>query len=105
MRVNRDGKFWDRVVASAIPMGLGLLLAGAVWWRDASNADSKAAEGLARLENRIDKVEAEAREARRTAAEDRQKTAELAADVRNVLRSTARIEATLDKWAGPPVRP
>ncbi|MCO5092682.1 hypothetical protein [Bosea sp. (in: a-proteobacteria)] len=105
LRVNQDGKLWDRFIASAIPVAIGLALAGIVWWKDASNADSRASEAISRIETRIDRVEAEAREARRAAAEDRQKTAELAADVRNVLRSTGRIEALLDRWNSVPPSP
>ncbi|SEG61101.1 hypothetical protein [Bosea lathyri] len=105
LRVNQDGKFWDRFVASAIPAAIGLTIAGIVWWRDASNADSRASEAIGRIELRIDKVEVEAREARRSAAEDRQKTVELAADMRNVLRSTSRIETLLDRWMGAPPSP
>lgn len=108
LRVNQDGKLWDRFVASAIPVAIGLALAGIVWWKDATNADSRASEAITRIEGRIDKVEAEAREARRSAAEDRQKTAELAADLRNVARGVGRIEAILDRWAAtptPPLRP
>jgi len=108
LRVNRDGKLWDRVVGAAIPVCFTIGLAGLVWWRDASNADTRASEAISRIEIRIDKVEAEAREARRSAAEDRQKTAELAADLRNVARGVGRIEAILDRWAAappPPSRP
>lgn len=105
LRVNQDGKFWDRFVAAAIPTAIGLMLAGIVWWKDASNNDSRAADAISRIEKRIDTVENEARETRRAAAEDRQKTAELAADVRNVLRSTVRIEAILDRLTVAPPRP
>lgn len=99
VKVNQDGKFWDRLVAAAIPMALGLGIAGIVWWRDASNSDSRASEAITRMESRMDKIEADAREARRSAAEDRQKTAEMAADLRNVTRGVARIETLLDRWA------
>lgn len=105
VRVNQDGKFLDRLIAAAIPMALGLFIAGVVWWKDASNNDSRATEALGRLESRIDKVEAESREARRSAAEDRQKTAELAADLRNVARGVSRIETLLDRWTAAPPSP
>ena len=105
LRVNRDGKLWDRVVGSAIPIGLSLALAGIVWWRDASNADSRASEAITRIEMRIDKVEVEAREARRSAAEDRQKTVEMAADLRNMARGVSRIETLLDRWTSAPQTP
>ncbi len=97
MKVNDDGKFFGRVVAAfagALPV---LLVGSIVWWADARTADQKAAESIVRIEKRMDTVEAEAKEARMSAAADRQKTAELAGDVRNVLRSTARIEALLDR--------
>ena len=102
VRVNQDGKFLDRLIAAAIPMALGLFIAGIVWWKDASNNDTRASEALARLESRIDKVEVESREARRSAAEDRAKTVELAADLRNVARGVTRIETLLDRWANGP---
>ncbi len=105
LRVNRDGKLWDRVVGAAIPLGIGLVPVVFLWWRDASISDTKAADGLSRLEVRLDKVETEARDARRSAAEDRQKTAELAADLRNVARGVNRIEGILDRWSGPPPPP
>lgn len=97
MKVNDDGKFFGRVVAAfagAVPV---LLIGGIVWWADARTADRQAAESITRIEKRIDTVEAEAKEARMSAAADRQKTVELAGDVRNVLRSTSRIEAILDR--------
>jgi hypothetical protein len=97
MRVNQDGKFFDRFVASSIPAAIGLMIAGVVWWADSRANDGKAAEAISRIERRIDAVESEAREARQSAANERQKTAELAGDVRNVLRSTARIEQLLDR--------
>lgn len=107
MKVNQDGKFFDRLIAAAIPMTLGLVIAGLIWWKDASNNDSRASEALTRLENRVEKVEIESRESRRSAAEDRQKTVELAADLRNVARGVTRIETLLDRWANgpPPSRP
>lgn len=97
MKVNEDGKFFGRVVAAfagAVPV---LLFGSILWWADARTADRQAAESITRIEKRVDTVEAEAKEARMSAAADRQKTAELAGDVRNVLRSTARIEALLDR--------
>lgn len=105
LRVNQDGKFWDRFVAAAIPTAIGLAIAGIVWWKDASNNDSRAADAISRIERRIDTVESEAREARKTAADDRQKTAELAADVRNIARGVSRIEGVLDRWSAAPAKP
>ena len=101
LRVNQDGKFSDRFVASAIPVAISLTIAGVIWWADSRANDSRAAEAISRIEKRIDTVESEAREDRRSAAEDRQKTAELAGDVRNVLRSTSRIEQILDRMMAP----
>lgn len=105
MKVNEDGKFFGRVVAAfagAVPV---LIVGALLWWRDASNADTRAAEAITRIERRLDRVESDGQEIRRSAAEDRQKTAELAGDVRNVLRSTARIEALLDRWTTTPQMP
>ena len=102
MRVNEDGKFFGRVVAAfagAVPV---LVIGGIVWWSDGRLADSRAAEAIARIEKRIDTVEAEAREARKSAAEDRQKIAEMAAELRNTSRGVSRIEGILDRWSGPP---
>ncbi|SFD71144.1 hypothetical protein SAMN05428997_14415 [Bosea sp. CRIB-10] len=31
LRVNQDGKFFDRFVASAIPVAISLTIAGSVW--------------------------------------------------------------------------
>lgn len=103
LRVNQDGKFWDRVVAAFAGAAPVLIIGAVMWWADSRQADSKAADAITRMERRIDTVETEAREARRSAAEDRAKTAELAGDVRNVLRSTARIEALLDRMYSPTV--
>lgn len=102
MRVNEDGKFFGRVVAAfagAVPV---LIIGGIVWWSDGRLADSRAAESISRIEKRIDTVEAEAREARKNAAEDRQKIAEMAAELRNTARGVSRIEGILDRWSGPP---
>lgn len=106
LRVNQDGKLWDRFVASAIPVAIGLVVAGIVWWKDVSNAESRANEDILRIEARIDKVETEAREARRREAEDRQRIAEMAADLRSTSKEVSRIGGLLDRWIGPPpVRP
>lgn len=105
MKVNDDGKFFGRVVAAFAGAAPVLLIGGIVWWSDARNADTRAADAIGRIEKRLDRVESDGQEMRRSAAEDRQKTAELAGDVRNVLRSTARIEALLDRWATAPPQP
>ena len=98
MKVNDDGKFFGRVVAAFAGAAPVLAVGAIIWWRDAGLA----AEAIGRIEKRLDRVENDGQEMRRSAAEDRQKTAELAGDVRNVLRSTARIEALLDRWTAAP---
>lgn len=105
LRVNQDGKLWDRFVASAIPVAIGLALAAIVWWKDASNADSRANEAIMRIEARMDKVETDAREALRKAAEDRQKIAEMAAVLRKTEEGVSRIVGILDSWNKPPPWP
>jgi hypothetical protein len=102
MKVNDDGKFFGRVVAAFAGAAPVLAVGAIIWWRDAGLADSRAAEAIGGIEKRLDRVENDGQEMRRSAAEDRQKTAELAGDVRNVLRSTARIEALLDRWTAAP---
>lgn len=102
MRVNDDGKFFGRVVAAfagAVPV---LIIGGIVWWSDGRLADSRAAEAITRIEKRIDTVEAEAREARKNAAEDRQKIAEMFAELRSTSRGVSRIESLLDRWSSAP---
>lgn len=105
LRVNRDGKLWDRVVGAAIPLAIGLLPVAFLWWRDAGYADVRANEAITRIEVRIDKVEAEAREARKAASDNRQKIAEMAAVLRKTEDGVSRINNILDRWAGPPSRP
>lgn len=100
LQVNSDGKLLSRIVGAGIPASIGLVIAGIVWWRDTSNSTLRASENLARLETRLDRVEAEARELRNTAAEDRRKTAEISVKISNVERGVVRIEALLDKWNG-----
>lgn len=102
LRVNQDGKFFDRVIAAFAGAAPVLIIGAVMWWADSRQADSKAVDAITRMERRIDAVEGEAREARKSADLDRQKTIELAGDVRNVLRSTARIEAILDRLYGMP---
>lgn len=90
LRVNQDGHFFGRAVAAAtgaLPM---LVIGALIWWADGRTEDVRAGEAIARLETRIDRVEG-------AANADRQRVAELTGDMRNVLRSTGRIEQMLDR--------
>lgn len=101
MRVNEDGRLWPRVVAAAIPAAMGAALSigsfAFMFWAESKTVDAKTADAITQIERRIDTVEAEAREARRSAAEDRQKIAEMAAELRSTSHSISRIEALLDR--------
>ena len=101
MRANEDGRLWPRVVAAAIPAGISVAISiGAfalMFWSDSKTVDAKTADAITRIERRIDTVENEAREARRAAAEDRQKIAEMMAELRSTSRGVSRIEALLDR--------
>ena len=101
MRVNEDGRLWPRVVAAAIPAGIPVAISiGAfalIFWADSKTIDAKTADAITRIEQRIDTVENEAREARRAAAEDRQKIAEMMAELRSTSHGVSRIEALLDR--------
>lgn len=101
MRVNEDGRLWPRVVAAAIPAGVSVVISIAafavMFWSESKTVDAKTADAITRIERRIDTVEAEAREARRSAAEDRQKIAEMMAELRSTSRGVSRIEALLDR--------
>ena len=94
MSVNSDGKFIERSIAAFAGAVPALLISGAVWWADGRALDQHVAATIARLEKRVDAVET-------AANNERQRLAELSADVRNLLRSTARIEALLDRLATP----
>lgn len=89
MLVNEDGRLWPRVVAAAIPAGVSLTISIAafaiMFWSESKTVDAKTADAITRIERRIDTVENEAREARRAAAEDRQKIAEMMAELRSPL--------------------
>ena len=94
MSVNSDGKFVERAVAAfagAIPV---LLITAAVWWADGRSSDAASTAAISRLERRVEAVE-------NAASSERQRLAELSADVRNLLRSTARIEILLDRLTAP----
>ncbi|SEK37787.1 hypothetical protein SAMN04515666_101363 [Bosea lupini] len=101
MRVASDGKFLDRLVPSLISvlLGIGVALGGQAlgFWADTRAADERTAQAITRLERRLDAVEVEAKDARKAAADDRAKTVEIAGDVRNLVRSNARIETLLDR--------
>ena len=105
-RLKQDGKLLDRVLGAAIPVAISLGVSAVVWWRDSTTTDDRVTQAVARLERRLDAVEGEAKDARKAAADDRQKTAEIAGDVRNLVRSNARIEQLLDRYLiqGPPPR-
>lgn len=96
---NRDGKFIDRLLPSLLSAGLAVFGMAVLFWADTRAADRETAAAITRLEKKQDAIENEQREQRQAAAADRQKTAELAGDVRNVLRSTSRIETLLDRWS------
>lgn len=101
IRVNDDGRLWPRVVAAAIPAGVSLFISIAafavMFWSDSKTVDAKTADAITRIERRIDAVEGEAREARRVAAEDRQKLAEIVAELRSTSRGVSRIEGLMDR--------
>lgn len=106
-RLNQDGKLLDRVLGAAIPVAISLGVAGVVWWRDSTTTDDRVTQAIVRLDREISGIKDEAKEARQAAAADRQKTAEIAGDVRNLVRSNARIEQLLDRYLiqGPPRQP
>lgn len=109
LRVNRDGKLWDRVLGASIPFMIGMVPVTFVWWRDASISDTKAAEGLVRVERRMDKLEEAQRAAAEQSAADRQKLSGFAATVENVSKTADRIdrrvETLYDRLVGSPSRP
>ncbi|SEG64863.1 hypothetical protein SAMN04488115_108133 [Bosea lathyri] len=102
MKLNEDGKFFDRLIPSLLSAGIAVLGMAVLFWADTRAADRETATAISRLEKKQDAIEAEQREQRQAASADRQKTAELAGDVRNVLRSTVRIETLLDRLTMPP---
>lgn len=101
MLVNDDGRLWPRVVAAAIPAGVSLFISLGVFalmfWADSKTLDAKTADAITRIERRADGLETEVRELRRIGAEDRQKIAEMAAELRSTSRGVSRIEALLDR--------
>lgn len=105
MALNADGKFIDRLVPSLVAAAIGVIGAAFVFYADTRAGDRETAAAIVRLDREISALKEEAREQRLSAAADRQKTAELAGDVRNVLRSTARIETLLDRLTMPAAAP
>lgn len=107
MALNADGKFLDRLLPSLLAAGISVGGMAILFWADTRSNDRETAAAILRLEKKQDAIETEQREQRQSAAADRQKTAELAGDVRNVLRSTNRIETLLDRFVVPaaPLRP
>jgi hypothetical protein len=97
MAMISDGKFIDRLLPSLLSAAMAVGGMAVLFWADTRAADRETAQAILRLEKKQDAIEAEQREQRQSAAADRQKTAELAGDVRNVLRSTNRIETILDR--------
>ncbi|MBN9469982.1 MAG: hypothetical protein J0J10_14545 [Bosea sp.] len=101
MRVNEDGRLWPRVVAAAIPAGVSVVISIAafavMFWSESKTVDAKTADAITRIERRVDTVEAEAREARQVAAKDREKIAEMMAELRSTSRGVSRIEGLLDR--------
>lgn len=96
MKVNEDCKFFGRVVAAfagAVPV---LFIGGIVWWSDARNADTRAAESITRIEKRMDTVEEAQRRQAEQAAADRQKLAELNTTVQSMNKTTDRIDRRLE---------
>ena len=95
VHVNSDGKFIERAIAAFAGAVPALLISGVVWWADGRALDQHAATALADMKKRVETLET-------SSNTDRQKLAELAADIRNLLRSTAHIEALLDRLVAPP---
>ncbi len=98
MTINADGKFIDRFVAALIPAAIMLVPASILWWADSRSADARFTDQIAILARKVEAVET-------LAAQDRQRLAELAGDMRSVLRSTSRIESLLDRNLMPPPPP
>lgn len=97
MALNADGKFLDRLIPSLISAGLAVAGMAVVFWAESRAADRETAETIRSLKEQLAIVKDEAKEQRQLAAADRQRTAELAGDVRSVLRSVSRIETLLDE--------
>lgn len=96
MAINADGKFIDRLIPSLISAGLAVAGMAVVFWAESRASDRETAETIRSLKEQLAIVKDEAKEQRQLAAADRQRTAELAGDVRSVLRSVSRIETLLD---------
>lgn len=101
MPINDDGLFWKRFAPAFIAALAGAVFAvgGAalVFWADTRASDRQTAEAIARLDREMTSLKDGLDKARSAAADDRQKTAEIAGDVRNLVRSNARIEQLLDR--------
>ncbi len=101
MSLNADGKFLDRLIPSLISAALAVTVAiggqALGFWSDSKAIDKAALASIERLDKEIAEMKVEQRAARMGADLDRQKLAELSADMRNVSRSTARIEGLLDR--------
>lgn len=97
MALNADGKFIDRLIPSLLAAGLSVVGMALVFWAESRANDRETAETIRSLKEQLAIVKDEAKEQRQLAAADRQRTAELAGDVRSVLRSVSRIETLLDE--------
>lgn len=105
MQINSDGKFIDRLLPAMIAAGftLSIAIGGQMlgWWSTSFANDREAVRSIERLDKELAEVKQEQRAQRIAAEAERQKTAELSADMRNVLRSTQRIESLLDRYVMP----
>ncbi len=100
MAFNADGKFIDRLIPAVISAAFAVGGMAVVFWADTRAADRETAATIVALKDQLSIVKEEAKEQRQLAAADRQRTAELAGDVRSVLRSVSRIESLLDNRNG-----
>lgn len=107
LRVNQDGKLWDRFVASAIPVAIGLVLARIVWWKDATTQTVEPRRRSPALRG----VSTRSRPKRARPAARLRKTGRRLPSLlpisRNVARGVGRIEATSTDGTQrhPPSRP
>ncbi len=100
--LNSDGKFLDRLFPALISAAIAVCGMAVLFWADSRASDRETAAAISQLNRDMATVKEEAKEQRQSAAADRQKIAELAGDVRSVLRSTSRIEVLMDRMNAPP---
>lgn len=89
VRVNSDGKFFDRLVPALISAALAVMGMAVVFWSDSRASDRETALILARFDKEISEL-------KRSAEIDRQRTSELQADVKVLLAIMQRIERAVD---------